>query len=125
MVYSQLARWRVRGKVVGIPLPIFSRSVVRYQNTGEVEAREFREDYSDWSSDKDTLRCSVQMTTTRSSSATSCCEYGVLNRYLQAGENRDGCADRRRESPSTHLIERRIELKARIVIIIATQISHY
>ena len=30
-----------------------------------------------------TVRCSVQMTTTRSSSATSCCEYGVLNRQLQ------------------------------------------
>ena len=43
-----------------------------------------------------TLRCSVQMTKTRSSPATSCCEYGVLNRQLQAGENRDGCADRRR-----------------------------
>ena len=30
-----------------------------------------------------TVRCSVQMTTTKSSSATSCCEYGVLNRQLQ------------------------------------------
>ena len=45
---------------------------------------------------------------------------------FKAGENRDGCADRRRESPSTHLIERRIELKVRIVIITTTtQISHY
>ena len=44
---------------------------------------------------------------------------------FKAGENRDGCADRRRESPSTHLIERRIELKVRIGIIITIQISHY
>ena len=65
------------------------------------------------------------MKTTRSSSATSCCEFEVLNRQLEAGENRDGCADRRRESPSTHLIERRIELKVCIVIIISTQISHF
>jgi len=63
------------------------------------------------------------MTTASSSSATSCCEYRVLNRQLQAVENRDGCADRRRESPSIHLIEHRIELKVRIIII--TQISHY
>ena len=28
-------------------------------------------------------RCSLQMTTRRSSSATSCCEYGVVNRQLQ------------------------------------------
>ena len=31
-----------------------------------------------------TLRCSVQMTTASSSSATSCCEYGVLNRQVEA-----------------------------------------
>ena len=30
-----------------------------------------------------TLWCSMQMTTTRSSCATSCCEHGVLNRQLQ------------------------------------------
>ena len=41
---------------------------------------------------------------------------------FKAGENRDGCADCGRESPSTHLIERRIELKVRIVIVITTQI---
>ena len=46
-----------------------------------------------------TLRYSVQMTTTTSSSATSCCRYGVLDRQLQGWrELRWLC--HRRESPS-------------------------
>ena len=94
-----------------LPLPIFPRPVVRYaykllirgwlrsiscsrltvtiQSLSKprrgwcagVQRRLFGLDHR---KGKDTtLRCFVQMTTTRSSSATSCREYGVLNRQLE------------------------------------------
>ena len=134
MVYSQLAWWRVRGKVFRLWMVTISRKqevllshhlikTCRRTLTNLLQiCGEISKHRRGWGAtvqrrlfwleqrqgNHTTLRCPVQMTTTRSSSATS---------Y---------CADRRRESPSTHLIERRIELKVRIVIvIITTQISHY
>ena len=57
-----------------------------YQSAGEVEAWQLREDHFGWTSDQEAIwpRCSLQMTTTKSRSASSCCEYGVTNRQLQS-----------------------------------------
>ena len=64
------------------------------------------------------------MTTTRSSSATSCCKYGMLNGQLQGWRTKMAeLIVGEKASPSTPLIKRWIELK--VCIIIITQISHY